>query len=869
MLSKIDYDRSLGLDIVEADPASVLKQLEFMFGGLEKTQYSKGRIEVGSTKGECRFFKLNQFDKVAAYVIERTRNGEKTYIHAGLIKPEGEKVQMAARGGHGSHSKGADVMCWPVLWGEADHANLEYDRTLTGDKRNVARLQAFLQAATWGFVYATGRIPSLRLQGLIRLEEPAAPDDPQFWSVLKSITANGHLDAGANNSSQLIRLAGSVSFAGGQQKAAEKDDAPRVTELVTVVKEKKVAVLLDALHEHHSTQGKLIEASPKGSLLAAKDIADLMSKVKKSEGVDDLDKDETIAFVQKLVAKVCELEGGGEINRRNGVLAAAKTIGGYLWTGHFEAEEIIGDDEELSLVEAYHANGGAADNGENNIAKGILDAMATGAASPLTEIGAKGTDGGAFGNVVSLDDYREYVLKPVSDERAQKLRSDQAELKAAHDAKVKARDVAKAVETEQPKPTDSEEAKAAKLSKKLERLHKLFDCLADIPDVENDSVAWGIKHVTALRTTSIMVGMWGAGKSAIAIDMGFAQSIGCPWAEKKSVHGVVVYVALENHGDIKRRLRALRRRAIKEGKDVSHCAFVVWHAPIGLFAQNGEPTGGERDLIDVAMLNAERFGLPVVQIIVDTVAKSRGAGNENDATDAGLYIKSLDRIANATGANVMALHHPSKSSESARGSGAYEADCDTVLNVSKVNGACTLKASDIKFRIGDPSKVRFSYRLHSEQTGIDEDGESITVVLASGVEPAEAKPKGAGLAQAADDDDEMPDTQPSDRSSDREKQVMDYVFTAEAERTKPADVSTARTLGALRLGISDITRAWNEWRTIHKLPKLGRSSVQDVVFGMRDKGVLVEGGKKGRPGYGLAKQSASRVGNPENEVPDE
>ena len=399
MLDKINYDASLGLEL-EVNLKDVATHLGFMFGGLDKTPYKNGRIEVGSTAGECQFFKLSEFDKIAEYVVERTRVGEKTYIHAGLIKPDGEKVALAARGSRGSHSKGRDVMCWPVIWGEADHKDLVYDRALKGTKRNVERLTAFSAAAPWGLIYATGHVPTLRLQGLIRLEEPAAPDDPMFWSVLKSISVSGKLDTGANNSSQLIRLAGSVSFTGAEQKSVEIGEALRINEVVRVIVSTKIRHGLEALHSYLDQDGKLVAVSAKGVLASAKSLEDLMSKVKKPDDAADLGADDVGEYVKRQVAKACEVESGGDTNRRSAILGAAKTIGGLLWTGHFEAEDIVSDDEDFSLVEAYHANGGAADNGENGIAKGIIDAMATGAAKPLRSIGTVATSGEAFGSVV-------------------------------------------------------------------------------------------------------------------------------------------------------------------------------------------------------------------------------------------------------------------------------------------------------------------------------------------------------------------------------------------------------------------------------------------------------------------------------------
>lgn len=395
MLDNTDYDASLGLGI-EANTGDVITQLTYMFGGLENTPYGNGRIEVGSTAGECRFFKLSQFDKAAAYVVERTRRGEKTYVHCGLIKHDGEKVRLL----NGTHSKGRDVLCWPVIWGEADQKHLDYDLTLKGKERNVARLKAFQMAAPWGMINATGIVPAIRLQGFIRLDEPAAPGDAMFWTVLKSYSVSGKLDTGANNSSQLMRLAGSVSFAGGDQKVVEIGESRRIDEAVKIVMHKPITVHpLDALHLHLQQDGRLVEVSAKGQLESAKSLEDLMTKVKRPDDAKNLNSEAVLAFVRKHVAEAGEVESGGDTNRRNAILAKAKTIGGLLWTGYFHPEEIVSNDEEFSLVEAYHENGGAADNGENGIAKGIIDAMATGAAKPLTSVGTEAVSGEAFGSV--------------------------------------------------------------------------------------------------------------------------------------------------------------------------------------------------------------------------------------------------------------------------------------------------------------------------------------------------------------------------------------------------------------------------------------------------------------------------------------
>jgi hypothetical protein len=68
--------------------------------------------------------------------------------------------------------------------------------------------------------------------------------------------------------------------------------------------------------------------------------------------------------------------------------------------------------------------------------------------------------------------------------------------------------------------------------------------------------------------------------------------------------------------------------------------------------------------------------------------------------------------------------------EGVRGSGALQANVDTVIEVSRdASGRGTIKAGS-KFRIGNPSKVKLGYPLKSQVIGRDDDGDDIDVVLA-------------------------------------------------------------------------------------------------------------------------------------------
>ena len=53
-------------------------------------------------------------------------------------------------------------------------------------------------------------------------------------------------------------------------------------------------------------------------------------------------------------------------------------------------------------------------------------------------------------------------------------------------------------------------------------------------------------------------------------------------------------------------------------------------------------------------------------VVIDTLARSMGAGDENTAKDAAMFVRNCDLIREATGAHVMVIHHTGKDEEEGR-----------------------------------------------------------------------------------------------------------------------------------------------------------------------------------------------------------
>jgi hypothetical protein len=118
-----------------------------------------------------------------------------------------------------------------------------------------------------------------------------------------------------------------------------------------------------------------------------------------------------------------------------------------------------------------------------------------------------------------------------------------------------------------------------------------------------------------------------------------------------------------------------------------------------------------------------------VLIVVDTLARSMGDGDENTAKDAAMFVRNCDLIREATGAHVMVIHHTGKDEErGARGSSALRAAVDTEILVGADHRISSKKQRDMMA----PADLHFT--LRSVSLGTDEDGDPVTSAVVDAAE---------------------------------------------------------------------------------------------------------------------------------------
>ena len=237
------------------------------------------------------------------------------------------------------------------------------------------------------------------------------------------------------------------------------------------------------------------------------------------------------------------------------------------------------------------------------------------------------------------------------------------------------------------------------------------------------AIPWIIKGVLPRGGMAMLFGPSGLGKSFVTLDLVLAVARGVPWFGCKTNQCGVLWVAAEGSGSLGSRLDAYEKhhdinldsvpfRAITAGVSLLHGD--AWH-------------------IIEAVLERPGIGL----IVLDTLNKSMGGGDENDSVDMGKFLTAVGQIAEETGATVLVVHHAGKdAAKGARGHSSLKAAVDTELELKKDGEQRLLSIS--KSRDGEDGKV-FAFELLKIKLHVDEDLEDVNSCVIQPAEKVNAK----------------------------------------------------------------------------------------------------------------------------------
>jgi hypothetical protein len=209
---------------------------------------------------------------------------------------------------------------------------------------------------------------------------------------------------------------------------------------------------------------------------------------------------------------------------------------------------------------------------------------------------------------------------------------------------------------------------------------------------------------------SVVYGASNSGKTFIALDMACHIALGWDWRDHRVKQGSVVYIAGEGGLGIHERLTAFQRHHQHE----NHPNVYVAPSSVPLCKGDSLHTdflGCLKDIPDIQL------------IVVDTLARSMGAGDENSASDMGSFIQNCDSIRQHTKAHVMVIHHSGKEEiRGARGHSSLKAAVDTEIRVTQNDGLIT--ASIMKQRDGKTG-LELHFSLKEYEVARDEDNGAV------------------------------------------------------------------------------------------------------------------------------------------------
>ena len=272
-------------------------------------------------------------------------------------------------------------------------------------------------------------------------------------------------------------------------------------------------------------------------------------------------------------------------------------------------------------------------------------------------------------------------------------------------------------------------------------------------DIEDEPVEWLVQGVIPQRSFVALYAPPASFKSFVALDIAECIATGRAFLGNQiSKQGAVLYIAGEGHGGIGTRIKALKiHHGTPEG------------TPVYFLRRQVNLRSSQTDLKDLVQAIDDLKAIHEIHfemIIIDTLARAFGGGNENASEDMGAFITAAGAIQGKYECSLLVVHHAGKdATKGLRGHSSLLGAVDTELEIIRIEGAQPPKGilHISKQKDGEDGQ-RIGFRMVEVTTGssgvIDFEGASSLAVELDGEmdtdRPNQAIPPnrtGAGMNQ--------------------------------------------------------------------------------------------------------------------------
>ncbi|MEI6155002.1 MAG: AAA family ATPase [Deltaproteobacteria bacterium] len=221
--------------------------------------------------------------------------------------------------------------------------------------------------------------------------------------------------------------------------------------------------------------------------------------------------------------------------------------------------------------------------------------------------------------------------------------------------------------------------------------HNRFHFLS-IGDIYSRTIPteWLIKDYLDTSTLAQIFGEPGSMKSFMALDMGLCIATKTDWhGHPVQVKGPVSYIAGEGLSGIGKRLKAWEK---SHGISLKDVPFFVSDRPAQFLDESSA-----QEVINAVDNLKELHGTPVL-IIIDTLNRNFGPGDENFTSDMTRFVSIVDaQLRIKYGSTILIIHHNGLSNQDrARGNSALRAALDWEYRLTKIEDIRTLASTKTK-----------------------------------------------------------------------------------------------------------------------------------------------------------------------------
>ena len=219
---------------------------------------------------------------------------------------------------------------------------------------------------------------------------------------------------------------------------------------------------------------------------------------------------------------------------------------------------------------------------------------------------------------------------------------------------------------------------------------------------------------------------WGApkcGKSFLVVRLVFGMALGIGMWGMRAKPARVLYIAALGEGGLGARLKVLRD---KLGDPGDAFQLILQRAVVG------RPGSDLRGIVAAAQ------SMKANLVVIDTLARTFGEGDENLAADMNAFVAGVDMIREESGAHVICIHHGTSTGANGRGSSALDGAADAIIKVEKGKDGQPSTATIVDAKDSRSGGV-LPFYLRVVEMGTDEDGDSITTCIAEEAENAASK----------------------------------------------------------------------------------------------------------------------------------